>query len=239
MGQGSVCPPGPTRLRLLTFGPADRTGACSGRWPPPLPFPGGDRGRSTSAGLGSWTGIRAQPGTAGERLARRCWRGGLPGLGRGWSKNVSYSSVFLPGPAPPLPPNKPFPIAQLADGPPARPSLGLRARPSPARLPDPQGWPPPAWGSSPVPQPQPPTSASPRERALDLNRGGPMGRGLSRGSGGDGQSPDGGRGRTHQLRGSLKSGRGAPREGRAQGWQGQRRYLSLTPLSVGGGGLSI
>lgn len=43
---------------------------------------------------------------------------------RGWSKNVSYSSVFLPGPAPPLPPNKPFPIAQLADRLSARPLLG-------------------------------------------------------------------------------------------------------------------
>lgn len=57
--------------------------------------------------------VQSRPG-ARERLGPHGWRGSLPGLGKGWSKNVSYSSFFLPGPAPPLPPNNSFPIAQHA-----------------------------------------------------------------------------------------------------------------------------
>ena len=62
---------------------------------------------------------------------------------RGRSKNVSYSSVFLPGPAPPLPPNKPFPIAQLADGRPLAPSQGSEPDPPLPAAADPLGRPPP------------------------------------------------------------------------------------------------
>lgn len=96
-------------------------------------------------GPGSGRGPRRGWGRGGARSARlaqaasRDWE-------RGRSKNVPYSSVFLPGPAPPLPPNKPFPIAQLADGRPLAPSQGsgpdppLRGRPlgrPPAPLPQP------------------------------------------------------------------------------------------------------
>lgn len=70
--------------------------------PPPL-LAGGGWGLTSRAGL--WGRGRAQS----ARLARR-----PPGTGKGLEQNVSYSSFFLPGPAPPLPPNNSFPIAQHA-----------------------------------------------------------------------------------------------------------------------------
>ncbi|XP_051701469.1 translation initiation factor IF-2 [Oryctolagus cuniculus] len=87
-----------------------------------------DDENGTAAGVRArpWTGlgsVRALLGAAGA-AASQDWEGG-------WSKNVSYSSVFLPGPAPPLPPNKPFPIAQLSARQPAGPLRGCRARPPP------------------------------------------------------------------------------------------------------------
>lgn len=98
-------------------------------------------------GLGPGRGSLSAAGSA----ASRDWE-------RGWSKNVSYSSVFLPGPAPPLPPNKQFPIAQLADWPPACPSPGLQDPDPPSRCSQTRGQPlpqpPPAPGSQPAPAPQ-------------------------------------------------------------------------------------
>lgn len=118
---------GPARGPRLTSGPALRAArrerAAGGLHPSPAAA--AVARRALDRGPGS--GVRARPraglgpgrgwlGAAGA-AASRDWE-------RGRSKNVSYSSVFLPGPAPPLPPNKPFPIAQLADGRPLDPRQG-------------------------------------------------------------------------------------------------------------------
>ena len=180
-GWGQPHPPnGPARGPRLTSGPALRAArrerAAGGLLPSPAAAAVARRALDSRPG----SGVRARPraglgpgrgwlGAAGA-AASRDWE-------RGRSKNVSYSSVFLPGPAPPLPPNKPFPIAQLADGRPLDPRQGsgpdppLRGCRSEGGIP--LGCPRP--GSRPRSRPQPPTSASPRGRALALGRGGLVG----------------------------------------------------------------
>lgn len=175
---GSGHPPPHPDLPVDLFSPlglpCGRRGA--GVWRRPLSHDERWTGRSacvrarSRTGLGPW---RGSLGAAGA-TASRDWE-------RGWSKNVSYSSVFLPGPAPPLPPNKPFPIAQLAYGPPVRPSPGLQDPDPPPRSSQTPGAAAPSAapssGIAALPRPEPPTSASPRGRALDSGRGGRVGSG--------------------------------------------------------------
>lgn len=149
--------------------------------PPPLP---GSLGCTTGAeqragvlGSGSGCGPGAGLGPGRGSLCAACaaasrdWE-------RGWSKTVSYSSVFLPGPAPPLPPNKPLPIAQLADGRPLAPLRGSEPGPSSARLQTPRAASPsaaPAWDQGHAPAPSlphpPPRGGGPWPRAVGVSWG--------------------------------------------------------------------
>lgn len=178
LGWGSAAPLSGLRL---TSGPALRSAgrgrAAGGLLPSPAAAAVTRRALDSRPG----SGVRARPQTglgpgrgslgAADAAASGDWE-------RGRSKNVSYSSVFLPGPAPPLPPNKPFPIAQLADGRPLAPSQGSGPTLPCARQQTPRAASPsaaPAPGSRPRPRLQPPTSASPKGRALVLGCGGSRG----------------------------------------------------------------
>lgn len=156
-------------------------GSGPGTSPSPAEAAVAQRGLDGGAGLVQpWTALGPGRGSlcADGAAASRDWE-------RGWSKNVSYSSVFLPGPAPPLPPNKPFPIAQLADRLSARPLLGPQGPDHPPhgsqtpRAAAPCGRQPPLRPPRPgiavASRPEPPTSASPRGRALDSGSGGLVG----------------------------------------------------------------
>lgn len=160
----------------------------------PLSLPGGQRGAGVRRRPGShherWM-AGPGPGAAGTGLgpARGWGRGGArsalparrpPGTGKGaGAKMFLIPASSCLAPAPPLPPNKPFPIAQLTDGPPARPSPGLPDPDPPPRGSQTPGPPspqrPPAPGSRPVPPPRASHIRRPEGAGLGLGRRGSLG----------------------------------------------------------------
>lgn len=93
---------------------------------------------------------------------------------KGAGATVCCPSAFLPGPAPPLPPHKAFPIAQIAHPPPLA-LVGLRGRTLPRGSHTPSSRPRPG-PARPGPGTEPPTSASPSDGAvLGAGAGGPPG----------------------------------------------------------------
>lgn len=153
VGSGRPPPPGPARGPLLTCGPA-RPAAGHGCVAAAAVAPRTLDGRPGSGrGPGRGWGPRAREG-----LARRCWRGGLRGLGKGLEQKCF---LFQRLPAWPrlhhsLLINR-FLLPSSPTGRPLAPRRGCRTRTLPRAAPRPGGSrpsPPPAPGPRPVPPPR-------------------------------------------------------------------------------------